>query len=489
MADNKVETGIQVKKNEDFSEWFTQLITKCELADVRYNIKGLPVYREWAVKSMKKMTRLMEEILERKGHDPVLFPALIPEGNFNLEADHVEGFTPEVFWVTESGSGERFQERLALRPTSETAFYQMYKYWIRSYKDLPYKRYQQVSVFRCEGKATRPFWRTRELHWIETHCAFESKEAAEKQLHIDMETTEEFLLRQLAIPYLFFQRPEWDKFAGADHTYAADALLDSGKVSQLPSTHHLGDHFSKAFGITFVDKDGNEKHPYLTCYGPCFSRIYGVMIAIHGDDKGLVLPYELAPLDVIIVPILFDKTKDVVLAKCNEIKDSLTGFNAKIDDNEENKPGFKFNFWEMKGVPIRVEIGPRDLENNQVMVFRRDLNTKETVSLDNLQSYLEDIKATFTQNLIDKQLNKFNDNVVDCTTKEEVEKAVAESKIARVPWCTIDLEGEACAEIIEKDMSAFVRGKKVDEAEKPEGKVCPMCGKPATDYVYIAKSY
>jgi prolyl-tRNA synthetase len=488
MAQDTVDTGITVKKADDFSEWFTQLITKCELADVRYNIKGFPVYREWAVKSMKKMTRAMEDILERKGHEPVLFPAVIPEENFTKEADHVEGFTPEVFWVTETGAGEKLTDRMALRPTSETAFYQMYKYWIRSYKDLPYKRYQAVSVFRSEGKATRPFWRTRELHWIETHCAFESAEDAEKQLESDIATTREFLLEQLAVPFMFFRRPEWDKFAGADHTYAADALLDSGKVSQLPSTHHLGTHFSEAFGVSYTDKDGNEKPPYLTCYGPCFSRIYGVMVAIHGDDKGLVLPFDIAPLQVIITPILFEKTKEQVLTKCNEIQEELTGFSVNIDDNPDTKPGFKFNYWEMKGVPIRIEIGPKDLEKGTVVVFRRDLNTKETVPLTDLKDYVTSIKESFTQNLIEKQKNKFNEHVVTCRTLDEVKRAIEENKIARVNWCSIDSDGEEYAEVIEKEIGAEVRGKRVDISEEPDGP-CVVSGKEAYEIVYIARSY
>lgn len=488
MANEKVDTGINVGKNEDFSEWFTQLIIKCELADVRYNIKGFPVYREWAVKSMKQMTRLMEDILERKGHEPVLFPAVIPEENFTQEAEHVEGFTPDVFWVTETGAGEKLTDRMALRPTSETAFYQMYKYWIRSYKDLPYKRYQAVSVFRSEGKATRPFWRTRELHWIETHCAFESAEAAEQQLESDIQTTQEFLLDTLAVPFMFFRRPEWDKFAGADHTYAADALLDSGKVSQLPSTHHLGTHFSDAFGVSFTDKDGNEKPPYLTCYGPCFSRIYGVMIAIHGDDKGLVLPFDIAPLQVVITPILFEDTKDKVLSKCTELQEMLKGYTLSIDDNEDTKPGFKFNYWEMKGVPIRIEIGPKDLDKGTVVVFRRDLNSKETVSLENLKPYIDSIKETFTKNLIAKQENKFNESIVTCKSMDEVRSTIEDNKIARVNWCSIDKDGEEYAEIIEKEIGAFVRGKRVDKEETPDGP-CVVSGKEAHEVVYIARSY
>ncbi len=483
-------TGITIKKEEDFSEWFTELITKTELADTRYNIKGLPVYREWAVWSMKKMTRLMEDLLEKKGHKPLIFPVLIPESNFKIESSHVEGFTPEVFWVTEHGDGEKFEEKYALRPTSETAFYYMYKYWIRSHKDLPYKRYQTASVYRYEGKMTRPFWRTRELHWIETHCAFKTREDAEKQLYEDIETTQDFLLEKLAIPYIFFQRPEWDKFAGADHTYAADALLDSGKVSQLPSTHHLGQHFSKPFGVTYTDETGVEQNPYFTCYGPCFSRIYGVMIAIHSDNKGLVIPFEIAPIQIVIVPIIFEKTRQIVLDKCQELKKEFEKHHyiVELDDNEDFTPGYKFNKWEMKGVPIRIEVGPKDIEKEQVAVYVRTADKKEFIKQTELENHLSNIRKNYTKNLAKAHLDKFKDNIVEANDLESMKKAIQESKIVKTEFCSIGKDGEACAAIIEKEVGALVRGKKVDEKEIPKHN-CSVCGKKATEIVYIAKSY
>src|SRR3989338_8532632 len=245
----KEDIGITADKEKDFSEWFTQLMQKAELADTRYDVKGFPVYRHWAVKSIKKMYRITEDILEKKGHEPVLFPALIPEKNFHLEQSHVAGFTPEVFWVTEHGNHEKLEEPLAMRPTSETAIYSMYSLWIRSYQDLPKKHYQSCQVWRYEGRATRPFFRTREIYWIEAHNAFATAEEARKQVKEDMETTKEVLFDQLAIPHIFFQRPAWDKFAGAEATFAADALMGSGKVLQLPSTHLLGQNFSKPFNV------------------------------------------------------------------------------------------------------------------------------------------------------------------------------------------------------------------------------------------------
>jgi len=482
------EIGITVKKDEDFSEWFTQLIEKGELADVRYNIKGLPVYREWATRSIKKIYRLFEEALERKGHEPLIFPALIPESNFKLEAEHVKGFTPSVFWVSEHGDGEKFEERYALRPTSETAFYQMYSLWIRSYKDLPFKRYQSCQVWRYEGRATRPFFRTREFYWIEAHDAFATEEEARNQVLEDMETTKEVLYERLAIPFIFFQRPEWDKFAGAVHTYAADALMPSGKVMQLPSTHLLGQNFSKPFNVKFLDKDGKEKFAWITCYGPAISRIYGALIALHGDDKGLILPWDAAPLHIVIVPIFYEKSKKEVLKKCNEVKERLREYEVKIDDREDYTPGWKFNQWEMKGVPIRIEIGPKDLENKTLTIFRRDLNKKQLINEKDLLNEVQKIKNEFTKNMIKIAESRFGKNIVDASSKSDIKKAIEEDKIARVNWCSISKDGEKCAEVVEKEIQAFVRGKRVDEDKKPRGN-CAICGRKANEIVYIARSY
>lgn len=237
---------MSVAKLEDFGEWYTQLVQRAELADIRYNVKGFVVFRPWAVRMMNKMFQLFEKELEEKGHQPTLFPALIPESNFRLESEHVEGFLPEVFWVTEAGgSSEKLEERLALRPTSETAMYRMYALWVRSWRDLPLKLYQRGQVWRYEGKATRPFIRGREFYWIEAHNAFGTEEEALAQVKEDMGITEKIVHGDLGIPLLFFQRPEHDKFAGAVHTYAADTLMPDGRVLQLPSTHLLGQNFSK----------------------------------------------------------------------------------------------------------------------------------------------------------------------------------------------------------------------------------------------------
>ena len=480
--------GISVSKEENFSDWYSELIQKAELADMRYNVKGFICYLPWSTITIKEMYKKYERALEFTGHLPLVMPSVIPESNFLLEADHVEGFAPEVFWVTETGDGEKLQEKLALRPTSETALYKMYSYWVRSYNDLPFKRYQSCQVWRAEAtKATRPFLRAREFHWIEAHNVFATLEDARAQVIEDMNITYDMLENEFAIPIIFFQRPEWDKFPGAVHTYAADALMDSGKVLQLPSTHLLGQNFSKPFNVKFMDADGEEKYGFITCYGPAISRIYGAMISVLGDDQGLILPFDLAPKQIVIVPVLFKGKEDLVLDKCKELYDLLKeDYSVHLDTRDIN-PGEKYNHWELKGVPIRIEVGPRDVEKNQVVVVLRTSKDKQFVPLDKLSDVLSGIKSSYTSNLRDAQKAKFKDFIVDCDSVDEIKKVVSNKKMARIGMCSIGLDAVNCAEAIEKQTDSFVRGTKV--GEKNTKKVCVACNKPASVTAYVAKSY
>lgn len=491
MAKKKKEapiTGITVSKEEDFSAWYTELINKAELADIRYNIKGFVVYREWSTITIRKMYKKYEDLLEKKGHLPLTMPSLIPESNFQLEADHVEGFSPEVFWVTEAGSSGKLPERLALRPTSETALYKMYALWIRSFKDLPFKRYLSNQVWRYEGKMTRPFFRGREFHWIESHNVFATMEGSMEQVKEDMETTYQMLQDECCIPIIFFQRPEWDKFAGAVHTYAADALMGSGKVLQLPSTHLLGQNFSKPFNVKFVDTDGKEKYGYQTCYGPGQSRNYGAMIAYLGDDKGLVLPFDLAPIQIIIIPIIYKGKEKLVLDKAKEIYDLFKDkYTVQVDDSDESV-GIKFYYWELKGVPIRIEIGPQDIENQQVIVVKRHDGKKFEIREMDLEKKIDDIAQNYTKEIKENSLIDFESQIEAVYEKDAAIEAINNGKIVCCGFCSIDIESYRCGEVVEKEIGGFVRGKRVDE-EKHEFATCLICGKPAGCTVYIAKSY
>ena len=491
MAKKKKEvpiTGITVSKEEDFSGWYTELINKAELADIRYNIKGFVVYREWSTISIKKMYAKYEKCMEDHNHLPLIMPSLIPESNFLLEADHVEGFAPEVFWVTEAGSSGKLAERLALRPTSETALYKMYSLWIRSYKDLPYKRYLSCQIWRYEGKMTRPFFRAREFHWIEGHDVFATMEEAINQVREDMKMTYQMLQDEFGIPIIFFERPQWDKFSGAQKTFAADALMGSGKVLQQPSTHLLGQNFAKPFNVKFVDKDGEEKYGYQTCYGPAISRIYGTMIAYLGDDKGLILPFDIAPIQIVIIPILYKGKEEQVLNKSREVFEKLKNkYIVKIDESDESV-GSKFYYWELKGVPLRIEIGPKDVENQQLVIVKRHDGKKFTIKEDDLINKVDELAQNYTEEIKEKSLVDFEAQIEITYEKDAAIEAINNGKIVCCGFCSIDMDAYPCAEVVEKETGGEIRGKRVDE-EKHEFATCLICGKPAGCTVYIAKSY
>lgn len=474
-----------VNKGRDFSEWFTKIIQKAELADIRYNVKGFLVFQPWSVLSMEKMYKYLEEVLQGKNHKPYWFPTLIPEKNFKIEKEHVKGFAPEVFWVTQGGD-KKLREKLALRPTSETAFYQMFSLWIRSYKDLPYKTYQRANVFRHETKATRPFLRSREFYWIETHCAHQTLKDAEAQVKEDMETTKEILGNVCLLPFIFFERPSWDKFPGAHRTFAADVLNPDGKLVQQPSTHILNQDFVKGFNVKFKDRDKKEKFPWVTCYGPAISRIFASVVIMHGDDKGLKLPWKIASKQVVIVPINLDKK---IIEKAEELKQILekNNISAEIDLDDEKRPGEKFYFWEMKGVPLRIELGKRELQNKELTIYRRDINEKEKIKENRLLKYIEKTSQKYDENLKKSADSLFKNKIQNVEKKEELKKIVDKGKIARVNWCSLDKSGEKCAEYIEKQIQAQVRGTKL-KREKPSGK-CIICNRPAKEVVYIARSY
>lgn len=472
---------ITFKRNKEgnFSRWYSDILEKAEITDIRYNVKGFVVIRPLGAMLIENLYKLWEAELQERGHKPCFFPTVIPEKNFKKEASHVQGFSPEVFWLEEIGEG-----KMALRPTSETAFYQLYSLWIRSWRDLPLKLYQRANVFRLETKATRPLIRAREFYWIESHNVFSSKEEAEKQVLEDIETTEKLMHQKLGIPFLPLKRPEWDKFAGAEYTIGSDVLMPDGKVVQQPSTHLLSQKFAESFNIKFKDEKENEKYVWQTCYGPAMSRILASLIAIHGDNSGLVLPFCISPTQVIIIPIYKTKTKNKILKKASEIEEKLKQQNIKAEiDDSEKKPGDKFYYWEMKGVPLRIEIGERELKG-KLTLFLRDTKERVKISIREIQKEGEKLD----ERLKHKADKKFQSSIIDCKTREEVKKALEDKKIARCNFCSIGKEGEKCAEIVEKEFLAFVRGARHDKKEKPTRK-CLFCNKQANEVVYIAKSY
>ena len=479
------EEGITVKKSENFSEWYTEVIKKSGLADIRYNVKGFLVHMPWCVKILKLMNGFLERELEKRGHEPFLFPSVIPQSFLEKEKEHAE-FSAEVFWITEGGEDfKKLEERLALRPTSETAFYSMFSLWIRSWRDLPMKTYQTCQVWRYESY-TRPFIRGREFYWIEAHNAFGTEEEAKKQVEEDREITEATLYKKFCIPFTFFRRPQHDKFKGAVDTYAADTIMPDGKVIQLPSTHFLGQNFAKVFDIKYVDKDGNEKYVWQTCYGPAAWRILAAVIAIHGDDKGLVLPPSIAPYQIVIVPIYYtDEEKEKIIKKCKSIAKVLKKFRVFIDLDEEHTPGWKFNYWELKGVPLRIEIGPKDLENKGLTAVRRDTGKRTKLKEKEVKA-IGEILTDIQENLRKRADKFFSSYLHEAKTFDEL-KDILERKggIVKVGWCG----NKECADNIKSETSGgCIRGTLFNSKEEVKGK-CVWCNKPAREIVYVAKQY
>ncbi|MHA2225482.1 MAG: proline--tRNA ligase [Candidatus Hodarchaeales archaeon] len=491
-SSEEIQETFNIEKSNNFSEWFTEIVKRAELADMRYNVKGFIVYRPWSTVSMKLMFGIYERELEQFDHHPVIFPSVIPESNFQVEADHVEGFAPEVFWISSAGSSGKLEERLALRPTSETAMYPLYALWVRSWRDLPLKLYQSGKVWRYEGKSTRPFLRGREFIWIEGHDVFATLEEAEEQTREDMKISINVIQKRFGIPFIQFQRPQWDKFAGAVNTYAADTLMPDGRFLQLPSTHLLGDNFSKAFNIEFMDEEGENHFCYQTCYGPAISRIFGAMIAVHGDDAGLIFPFEVAPIQIIIVPILKKRYIEKVNEYCSDLRDFLQerGFRVKIDDSNR-RPGDKYYFWEMKGVPFRLEIGRQEAANSKITVFRRDTREKIVVDFKKLEETLQSLSNDFFSNIAYIANFKFQKRLARAESLDELVKHLENRKMVKIPWCSIDLDGENCAEEIKDRLAgAEVRGIDVQETEIPDhGTACFICGKPAKCFTYVGKQY
>jgi len=487
------EEGLTVKKSENFSEWYTQVVEKAELSDIRYNVKGFIVFRPWSVMSMELMYDLLEAELRAKGHVPVWFPAVIPESNFTKEAEHVKGFSAQVFWITEAGTpAEKLEERLALRPTSETAMYNMYATWIRSWRDLPMKLYQRCQVWRYEGKATRPFIRSREFYWIESHNVFATEDEMMAQVREDMEITEAVVHKRYAVPFLFFQRPQHDKFPGAVNTYAADTMMPDGRALQLPSTHALGQNFSKVFDIKFVDKDKNDQYAWQTCFGPAVSRILAAVVSLHGDDRGLVMPPEIAPVQIIIVPIFDDSSKEKVLKEAESVKAKLekqkqNQFRVELDARDEYTPGWKYNYWELKGVPLRVEIGPQDVEKRQVVFVRRDTGEKKDVPESKLAVAAKATLRDVQRSLLKKADNDFKKSIFKANTMHGLKKILRErGGFVRVHWCG----NVECADYIKAETDGgVIRGTLFGDTTKHEKGRCVHCKKETDNVVYVAKQY
>ncbi|MBO3804172.1 MAG: proline--tRNA ligase, partial [Candidatus Brockarchaeota archaeon] len=380
------------------------------------------------------------------------------------------------------------EKRLALRPTSETAFYPMYALWIRSARDLPLKLYQSCSVFRYETKATKPLLRGREFLWIESHDAFATEKDALGQVEEDMEVTVK-VLGQLGIPVMFCRRPQWDKFKGAVDTYAADCLMPDGKLNQVASTHYLGRKFSEAFGIYFQGEDGESRAVYQTCFGPGIGRTLAALISIHGDNSGLVLPFRAAPIQAVIVPI---PGEGKVLDFCGKILGTLkeAGVRAHLD-LEEKTPGSKYYHWEMMGVPFRIEVGARECGGGYATVFRRDTRRRAQVPAEGLAGWLKKEGEKMMEDLFQAAQSRFESKVAEVSTMEEAEESLGKGyEVLKAPFCSIGMDGAECGAKVGERLGLEVRGRRLDKEERPaEGSKCIVCGRAAAEVVYMAEAY
>ena len=465
---------------ENFDEWFHDILEQANITDSRYPIKGMAVWMPYGFQIRKHSMNIIKKLLD-KDHDEVLFPMLVPETELAKEGIHVKGFEDEVYWVTKGGQTE-LNEKLALRPTSETAIYPMYALWIRTHIDLPIKYYQIVNTFRYETKHTRPLIRVREITTFkEAHTAHATKEESDEQIQDFIAIYKEFF-DDLGIPYLISKRPEWDKFPGADYTMAFDVIMPNGKTLQIGTIHNLGQTFAKTFNITFEDKDGEHKLVYQTCAGVS-DRVIASVIGIHGDEKGLRLPPKVSPNQVTIIPILFKKGKEEVLAKCSEIKEQLEakGLRVNIDDRDI-RPGKKFNDWELKGTPLKLELGPRDLENNITVAMRRDEGEKIELALDDsLADNVIGLLDKSQENLSQIAWNFQDEHVKFTEDIDEIPELVEAGYVVKFNWCGDEAVGKEIEEKTGYDILGI-------QEEIAEGK-CIASDNDAKYTALIAKTY
>ena len=478
MAEKKMVEAI-TSMDEDFAQWYTDIVKKAELIEYT-SVKGCMVIRPYGYAIWENIQRILDGLFKSTGHENVCMPMFIPESLLQKEKDHVEGFAPEVAWVTHGGK-EPLEERLCVRPTSETLFCEHYANIIQSWRDLPKLYNQWVSVVRWE-KTTRPFLRSREFLWQEGHTIHATAEEAVIETEKMLNVYADFCERYLAMPVVKGKKTESDKFAGAVSTYAIEALMHDGKALQAGTSHYFGDGFAKAFDITYADKENKRVNPHQTSWGVT-TRLIGAIIMTHGDNNGLVLPPDVAPIQVAIIPVAAHKPG--VLEKANELKEMLSkNFRIKLDDSD-NSPGWKFAEYEMKGVPLRIEIGPRDIENNQCVVAMRVNGEKEFVSLDNLTETVEAKLTAAREIMYNKALENREAKTYACTSTDQI-KAILEEKgdgFVKAMWCG----EEECEDKVKELTGVGSRCIPFDQENLDDKCVC--CGKPAKHMVYWGKAY
>lgn len=467
----------------DFSNWYSEIIAKAKIVDIRTPVKGSNVLMPNGYEIWEQIKSFMNLRFEETGHKNAYFPLFIPEEFLTRESEHFSGFVPEVAWVTHVGDKE-LNEKFALRPTSETIMYHMYAQWIHSHGDLPLKINQWCNIIRWDTKETRPLFRDREFLWSEAHTCHPSFETAADQVKESMEIYQS-LFDALCLSYLVFKRPKHDTFPGAEYSIAYDSPLPNGKVLQIGTTHHLGNSFAEAFDVKFLDTDGETKLVYQTSYG-ISTRLLASVLSLHGDDMGLILPPDFAPVQIAIVPIVFKGKSKVVQNACIELQKKIKSWGYRVHaDLRDRNPGWKFSEWEMQGVPIRLEVGPRDLEKDAVMLVRRDTGEKQSIPQDKLRRTLRKMLNETTKNLKKRADETLASALREAQNLDELDTIMNNDQgIVHSNWCG-DI---TCADIVKQKFSANILGERYDIEETADGP-CVVCDAEGTKKVYIASSY
>ncbi len=474
-------------KSEDFMEWYNEVVELAELTDKRYPIKGMNIWRPYGQKIMSQIDAFTRAEMARTHHDEVSFPLLIPEKLFMKEADQIKGFGGEVFWVTHAGENELPDgERWVVRPTSECAMYEIFPLWIRSHNDLPLKTYQICNVFRYETKQTRAFMRVREIHFFEDHSVFANEADAREHVALDLQIVKSVYDR-LALPALQSKRPDWDKFPGAVDSTGADVIMPSGRTLQCATVHYYGTNFAKAYDMTFEAAEGGQQHAHQTTYGMS-ERLVGAVVGCHGDDRGLIMPPEIAPIQVVVVPVIFKGDKTVVEDYARDVAKTLeaAGLRVKVDERDRSA-GEKYFHWEVRGVPLRLEVGPRDVENDSVFAARRDMGKegKKPIARAELVEGVNALLADIQQALFDTQVAFMQSRVKSCATLDDARKIDGSEDVGFI--LSMAICSDTCAAEVEKSLDIKTLGIPVDETF--DAAPCAVCQNDAKDTLRFARTY
>ena len=480
---SKEEIGITASKKDDFSEWYTQVVLKAELADYA-PVKGLIVLRPDGYSIWESIKKSLNEKFSKLGVRDGFLPVLIPESLLAKEKKHFAGLNPEVFWVTHSGENE-LGDKLALRPTSETLAYSLYSKWIKSWRDLPLKINFWNTALRAEIKGTKPFIRTSEFLWQEGHTVHTTQEEAEKEVLKILDIYKSIIEEELAIPIISGKKSEREKFVGAVYTTTMESVMPDGKALQMGTSHFLGQNFSKPFEVKFADKDNVENFVWQTSWGVSW-RLIGAMIMTHGDDKGLVLPPKVAPIQVVIIPIYYtDDDAQKVLKKANELQNNIISKNIRvhIDDRDQLTPGYKFHDWELKGIPLRIEIGPKDIEKNKVVLVKRYNKEKTDISFDDVAGKLDGVLVDIQKQMLISGKKVLDEMIHNISSYDEFKSQIEKGGLLQTPWCG----KQECEEKIKEETGADIRV--IPFGSEDSSKKCVYCNEQSILVPIFARGY